>query len=240
MIKEIRAKSAISYHESETPNNWDLNTYRGCGHKCIYCFAQYSHNYLNSNNFFGDIYVKTNIAEMLHIKLKSRSWKKDQIKIGGVTDSYQPIEKRYRLMPDVLKVVKRHRNPILLATKSDLILRDFEIISEISGLTEVDIVTTVTTMDEDIRKIIEPNAPPSIKRFKMLKQFDGIVRSTTVLLLPVLPFITDNYENLDSIFQKSQEHNVDNLLIGALHLRGDLKKKFLDFIRINFPQYPLI
>jgi len=237
MIREVKAKTAVSYHESDFPNNWDLNPYRGCGNNCVYCFAQYSHNYLNSDDFFGDIFVKTNIAERLHARFKTKSWKRDQVKIGGVTDSYQPLENKYKLMPGILDVFKKHRNPVLIATKSDLILRDIEIISEIAKITDVDIVTSITTMDETIRKIVEPNSSPSIKRLEMLREFNGLVRSTTLLLMPVMPFINDSYNNIEKIFKGCKESSVDNILVGTLHLRGGLKRKFFDFISNNFPQY---
>ncbi|OJT81281.1 radical SAM protein, partial [Clostridioides difficile] len=84
---------------------WDLNIYRGCEHGCKYCYAIYSHKYINSNNYFEEIYVKTNIVEKLERQLKSSKWKKEVINIGGVTDSYQPIEADYKIMPEILNLL---------------------------------------------------------------------------------------------------------------------------------------
>ncbi|NTW45295.1 MAG: radical SAM protein, partial [Anaerolineaceae bacterium] len=98
---EIFVKSVLHYHENEMPCNWDVNVYRGCGHGCRYCFAQYSHDYLGAGNFFGEIYAKVNVAERLDRELSRRTWRHARINLSGVTDAYQPAEAEKRLMPDV-------------------------------------------------------------------------------------------------------------------------------------------
>ncbi len=89
MIKKITAKKVLTYHQNPFPTNWDVNPYRGCTIECKYCFAHYTHQYLGSENFFKDIYVKTDIAEQLDRELSKKSWQGYQIKIGGTTDIYQ-------------------------------------------------------------------------------------------------------------------------------------------------------
>ena len=161
-INEITAKSALNNVSGWLPYNWDLNIYRGCLHQCEYCFAQYTHKYLDSDDYFGHIYVKTNIAEVLEQTLKKKSWKHERINVGGVCDSYQkPVESKYKLMRKVLKVLIKYRNSAMISTKSALILRDFDLIEKLSYLTPVNIAATIITLDEDIRKKIEPNSSPS-------------------------------------------------------------------------------
>ena len=87
-ITEIQASSALHYHSKEFATNWDLNIYRGCGHRCTYCFAQYSHKYLNSEKFFDDIFVKTNISDVLEKDMPKRTWKNESVSVCGVTDCY--------------------------------------------------------------------------------------------------------------------------------------------------------
>lgn len=111
------------------PYHWDLNIYRGCEHNCEYCFAMYTHQYIEDTDFFHHIYVKKNIVEQLEKKLSSPSWKKEIINLGGVTDNYQPAEKSFQLMPEILKLMIRYKNPIIISTKSTLILRDLELIN---------------------------------------------------------------------------------------------------------------
>ena len=236
--KEITAKVALNRLRKKLPYSWDLNIYRGCIHGCKYCFARYSHQYLkeNSDNFFSDVFVKTNIAEVLDRELSSKNWKKEIINIGGVTDSYQALEKKYKIMRKVLKVILKHKNPIIISTKSDLILRDFDLISELSQVACVNIACTITTKDEKIRQKIEPQACSTEKRFKVLEQFKKTGASVGIHVMPVIPFITDNKENLESIFQYASHIEVDYLLPGTLYLRGDTRKYFLQFIKNEFPE----
>ena len=100
-----------------------------------------------------------NVAECLANELKNRKWKREQIKIGGTTDLYQPLEKKYELLPQIYDVIKKHKTPVFIQTKSILILRDIQIINEMSKVTTVDIATSISTFNESIRKVIEPGAP---------------------------------------------------------------------------------
>lgn len=238
MIKELRVKSAIHFHDSKFASNWDLNIYRGCEHKCKYCFAQYSHKYLNEGNseFFGDIFVKTNVAEVLDKELNKKSWKPTNIlNICGVTDCYQPIEEKYQLMREVLKVLIKHKQSVFILTKSPLILRDIDLIKELSDVAYVNIAFTITTLDENIRQKIEPNVKPSIERLLVLKEFSKINCKTVVMLMPIIPYLTDTTKNLENIFKTSKEYGCDFLLSAPLNMRGFVKTNFYDFLKQEFP-----
>ncbi|HNY04099.1 MAG TPA: hypothetical protein PKG48_16005, partial [Bacteroidales bacterium] len=150
ILRELTVKSALHYHESEMPCNWDVNVYRGCGHGCRYCFAQYSHDYLGAGNFFGEIFVKENVAGVLDHELSRRKWQHARINLSGVTDAYQPVEAHRNIMPEIWKVLIRHRNPVVITTKSSLILRDLDLIKELAGLTNVYVGATITMLDEDL------------------------------------------------------------------------------------------
>ncbi len=113
--------------------------------------------------FFENIYIKSNIAEKLDIQLSKTSWKNEMIAIGTVTDSYQPIEKEYELMPDVLNTLIKHKNPAVISTKSDLIFRDLDLINELSEINFINIAVTITSLDDKIQKLIEPNTISSKK-----------------------------------------------------------------------------
>jgi len=235
MAREITVKKALHHHKKEMPCNYDLNTYRGCATGCTYCFAKYSHQYIDGGDFFDDICVKTNVAEALDSELSKKSWKGEPIKIGGVTDSYQPVEEQYKLMPNVLEVLIKHRNPVLIATKSNLILRDFSLIEKLAGLTEVAIASTITTVNEDVQQKIEPLASSSLDRFEMLQQFGKAGCYTTVLCTPIIPFLTDGIKNLDSLFRLTKENNINSILTWTLHLRGSTKDTFYRFLMQNYP-----
>ena len=248
--KEIISKSACTKTKRSMPYKWDLNIYRGCEHQCKYCYALYSHKYLesnypesidsneaNSNKFFNNIYIKTNIAEELDKQLSKPSWKNEMIAIGTVTDSYQSIEKKYELMRDVLEVLIKHKNPAIISTKSDLILRDLDLINELSKVNFINIAVTITSLDFEIQQALEPNAPFSEDRLRILE----IVRkqtnaSTGLHFMPIIPYLTDNYEHIDSMFKSAEERNIHTLLAGPLNLYGKTRGVFLNFIKNDYPE----
>lgn len=233
--KEITCTVACNKLKRKTPYTWDLNIYRGCEHGCKYCYAIYSHQYLNSEQYFDDIYVKTNIIEQLEQQLKSPSWKREVVNIGGVTDSYQPIEAQYKLMPEILKLMIKYKTPCIISTKSDLILRDYDLIEELANITYVNIAATITCMNESIRKLIEPNGAESIKRFAMLKEFVKTNASTGLHFMPIIPYITDGYDNINSLYEHGADCGMDYVLPGVLCLRGKTRQVFFDFIKQEFP-----
>ena len=233
---EINCKTACNKVDSNfLPFRWDLNIYRGCEHKCQYCFALYSHKYINSTNFFGDIYVKKNIVECFEKQISSKRWKRTVVNIGGVTDSYQPAEKQYKLMPEILKLCIKYKVPITLSTKSKLILRDFDLFAELARLVPVNISCTITTVNENIRKLIEPNAATSQERFNNLKEFSKTNVNTGIFIMPIIPELTDSYNNLNLLYKTAKQNNVNYAVTAILNLRGETKTQFLNFIKSKLP-----
>ncbi|MCD4756425.1 radical SAM protein [bacterium] len=237
MHKPLQTKSALHKLKSNyLPYKYDLNIYRGCKHNCIYCFAQYSHQYLESKDFFNDIYYKENIVEVLEKELSSRNWKGEVINIGGVTDTYQPIEKEMELMPKILKLMIKYENPVSICTKSDLILRDIELIKELSEKTVVNIASSITCKDEKVRKKFEPYSPSTMRRFDMLERIKKETKASTgILMMPIFPYITDSVENLEYIFKKAKELDVEFVLPAILNLKGDTKEKVFSFLQKEYP-----
>jgi len=233
--KEMTCSSACSKLKRKIPLAWDLNIYRGCEHGCKYCYAMYSHKYLDSEEYFDDIYVKTNIVEQLEKQLSSSSWEREVVNIGGVTDSYQPIEAKYKLMPDILRLMIKYKTPCIISTKSDLVLRDYNLIEELSNITYVNVAATITCMDENIRRRIEPKGTESLKRFAMLKEFAKTNASTGLHFMPIIPYITDDRDNIDSLYYNAKDSKVDYVLPGTLYLRGKTRTVFFDFLKREFP-----
>ncbi|WNY28613.1 hypothetical protein MmiEs2_08090 [Methanimicrococcus stummii] len=245
----IQCKTALHSVNGGFPYKKDLNIYRGCENGCKYCFAIYSHKYMksdgeienaagsnNSDGYYDQIYVKTNIAEQLDKELGRPNRKKEVINLGGVCDSYQRAEAEYELMPDILRVVLKHKNPIIISTKSDLILRDFDLIDELSKHTFVNIAATITTTDENLASKIEPGAVSTKCRFNMLEKFKKTDATIGVHTMPVLPFLTDSPENLSAIFGKTKEIGAEYIIVQTLYLRSQTKKTYLDFIQNEFPE----
>lgn len=229
--------SALNNLKRENPYHWDLNIYRGCEHGCTYCYALYSHDYLNDGQFFSNVYVKTNIVEQLEKKLRMKSWKREVINLGSVCDSYQPAEATFKIMPEILKLLIKYKTPAIISTKSDLVLRDFELIDQLSRITYINIAATITTMDENVRRKIEPNASPSYKRFEMLQTFRKTNASVGVHMMPLLPYLTDTEDNLEALFAQTKASDILYALPGTLNLRGKTKPYYLQFLKKEYPEF---
>ena len=243
MYQELQAKTALNKLKGQRmPYQYDLNPFRGCSHGCAYCYALYSHQYLYANpdridsaDFFNTVFVKTNIAQKLEERLSSKSWKKEIINIGSVCDSYQPAEAKYKLMPQILKILIKYESPVVISTKSRLILRDFDLIKKLADLTYVNIATTITTADEAIRRKIEPRASSSRARFEILNAFQKTKASRGLHVMPILPLITDSVQNLEALFKQAEKIKPDYVLAGALNLRSTTRKYYFQFLRREFP-----
>lgn len=198
--------------------------------------------YMNENvakdGFFNDVFVKTNVAEVLDKELSKKSWSKNNLlNISGVTDCYQPLEAKYQLMPKVLEVLIKHKQPTTFITKSSLIMRDFELIKKLSEVTYVNVSASVTIMDEAIRKKLEPGAAPCIDRLNALGEFAKLKGcGTTVMLMPIIPYLTDKTDNIETIFKIASSLKVNQLLSAPVNLRGENKKNFYAFLRNDFPE----
>ena len=235
--KKISCKTALhKLRPGRLPFDYDLNIYRGCAHKCVYCYAMYSHKYMDSEAYFDDIYIKENVVAILENELSK--WKtKKKVNIGGVCDSYQPIETKEQLMPKILKLCIEYKIPITISTKSDLLLRDIELINALSQVAEVTIAATITTMDENVRKKIESGAVSSLRRFEMLRRLKKETNAIIgVHLMPIIPYISDTRQNLEEIYRQAAQYNVDYILPGIMYLRGPTRKVFFEQTKSLFPQ----
>lgn len=238
-IIPLENKTALRHlKKGRLPFSWDLNLYRGCGHGCKYCFAMYSHDYLEgSGDYFDTIYYKKNILETLEQELSSPKWKHEIVNIGGITDSYQPIERKLKLMPEVLKLMIKYQTPIIISTKSNLILRDLDLIEELAKTVIVNIAFTITTMDETVRGKIEPGASSSFERMKALKMLRKTNACLGIHMMPIIPYLTSRKSNIETIYRLASKIGVDYVLPGSLYLRGKTKPYFLNFLKREYEGY---
>ena len=201
MIKEIEAKSLLIYNKH--PSSWFgvhyyLNIYRGCSHGCIYCDSR-SECY-GIDNFDKEIAVKINAVEKLQAKLiKKRT--RETIGFGSTSDAYDPIELKYELTRKALKIIKDLRFPVFILTKSNLVARDIDLISEINEQNYACVCFTIVTANDDLAKKIEPGAPAPSKRFEAMALLSSLGIKTGAMIMPTLPFITDNEKNITDIVE---------------------------------------
>ena len=241
-VKYIEQDCKTILHKIDTkrlPFNYGVNPYRGCFHSCVYCFARYTHSYLDLNpesDFENIIIVKKNADRVLQRQLSNPKWKKEVVCLGSVCDPYQPIEKKYQLTRNMLQKFWRFKTPITIATKSDLIVRDKDILADMTQHVPLNVAMSIATLNEDLRKEIEPRVPSTLKRLKVINELreKGIV--VGVLLMPVIPFINDSEEELEQLVKLIAENGIDFFIFGILYLIGASKKRFLDFIQKTHPE----
>jgi DNA repair photolyase len=138
-------------------------------------------------------------------------------------------------MPDILRLLIKYKTPAIISTKSDLILRDYDLIDELSTITYINVAATITTMDEKVRKLIEPGGVESCRRLNMLRTFSKTNASVGLHVMPIIPYLTDSFENFDLLFSMAKDSNVHYVLPGTLYLRGKTRTVFFDFVKKEIP-----
>jgi DNA repair photolyase len=220
------------------PFRWSLNPYRGCVHGCHYCYARLSHTYLGMNadeDFETKIVVKTNMPEVLRQELGKRSWTREQVAIGTATDAYQPCEGRYRLTRRCLEILLDYQTPVSIVTKSTLILRDLDLLAALAQGPGATVFFTITTLDPDLRRLIEPGTPPPLKRLEVLRRLSEAEIPTGVFLAPILPGITDSAESIEAVAAAAKDHGAVSFGSAVLRLAPDVKVHYFGFIESSFP-----
>lgn len=207
-VREIEAKTLLS--SARQPDPWfgikyTMNLYRGCQHRCIYCDSR-SECY-GIENFDGEVLVKANALELLRRELRSKRVK-GYIGTGSMNDPYMPLERELRLTGRALEIIAELRFPVHVLTKSDLVLRDIDLLAAIEqaagGASPGAVVSfTITTADDDLARKLEPGAPAPSARFRALAAFADRSIATGIMLMPVLPFIEDNPENIRQIVEQA-------------------------------------
>jgi len=172
-----------------------LNPYRGCEHGCIYCYARPTHEYLGFSaglDFESKIMVKTNAPELLHAELESPRWQPQTLVMSGVTDPYQPIERKLRITRGCIEVLARFRNPVAIITKNRLVARDIDLLRELAKFNAVAVNLSVTSLDPNLQRVLEPRTSSPHARLDAIKQLRSAGIPTGVMVAPVIPGLTDH------------------------------------------------
>lgn len=216
-----------------SPKN-GMNLYRGCSHGCIYCDSRSS--IYNMNHEFEDIEVKENGLELLRKALKNKR-EKVMVGTGSMADPYMPLEKRLEYTRTALKLIYKYGHGFTCITKSDLILRDLDLIKKINANTKAVVQMTLTTADEELCKILEPNVCTTKRRVEVLKILNEENIPTIVWLCPILPFINDTEENINQIIDYCIETNVKGILCFqmGMTLRDGNRQYFYKKLDEHFP-----
>jgi DNA repair photolyase len=234
MIKEIYAKVMLSHIKQ--PETWfglkyNMNLYRGCQHQCIYCDSR-STCYQIEN--FKDVLVKVNAIELLEGELSCKRVK-GTIGFGSMNDAYMPIEAKRKLTRQALEVIARYGFPIHILTKSDLVIRDLDLLEEINRVYAA-VSFTITTTDDGLAKKVEPGAPSVSRRLTAMRKLSDAGIMTGVTMMPILPFLEDDEENIINIVVQAKEAGASYIIPSfGMSLRSGSRDYYYEKLDQHFP-----
>lgn len=189
------SRSVLSFNESPDVGFMaSFNPYRGCEHGCIYCYARPTHEYLGFSaglDFETKIFAKLEAPELLRAELQKKNWQPQPIGMSGITDCYQPIEKELQLTRRCLEVMAEFRNPVVIITKNYLVTRDVDLLKQLAELHAVHVVLSITTLDKELARTMEPRASRPDLRLKAVEQLSEAGIPVSVNMAPIVPGLTD-------------------------------------------------
>jgi DNA repair photolyase len=236
-IHEERCKSIVTDNRSpDVGFRYSVNPYRGCQHACAYCYARPSHQYWGfgaGTDFEREIIVKVNAPELLQQTLSRPSWRGENITFSGNTDCYQPLEGRYRLTRQLLSICLQHRNPVSIITKSALILRDLDLLRELSTTASLRVFVSIPFADDAMGRAIEPGAPLAHRRFETLAALSGAGIETGVAVAPIIPGLNDC--QVSEVLGRAKRAGASHAFHTLLRLPTEVKPVFLDRLRAALP-----
>ena len=223
----------------EMPFTWTVNPYRGCEFACKYCYARYTHEFMEMRNgmdFEQKIYVKQHAANLLRQELRQVK-PGEEIAIGTATDPYQPAERRYEVTRAILEEFSRHEGLELgIVTKSNLVLRDLDLLQEIGRKNDISVHVTITTLNVDLARILEPRAPRPDLRLEAVRRLNQAGINAGVSCSPVIPEITDSPRDLDAVARATAEAGGKHIFANPLFLKPCSAAVFMPFLEQEFPQ----
>jgi DNA repair photolyase len=235
--QEVTCRSALNRVEG-MPFEWTLNPYRGCTHGCHYCFArryQTQFELGSGDDFSSIILVKTNLVDVLRRELDKPSWTCDQVAVGTATDPYQPIEGHYRLTRGSLEALAAARAPVGLVTKGPMVVRDRDVLLELSRRAGCTVYLSVPTVDDDAWRALEPGTAPPLQRLKAVRQLREAGVDAGVLMAPVVPGFTTEPRKLEATIKAIADHGAAFMGANVMYLKGGTRDHFMGFLAREFP-----
>ena len=231
------SKSVIAYNDSpDVGFNASVNPYRGCEHGCVYCYARPFHEYLGFSaglDFESRILVKEDAPELLRKELASPKWKPQTLAMSGVTDCYQPAERRLEITRRCLEVLAEFRNPVGIITKNELVTRDIDILLRLHEHQAAMVMISVTTLDGDVARVMEPRASHPRERLKAIERLAAAGIPVGVMVAPVVPAITDH--EMPKILEAAAAAGARTAGYVVMRLPGAVAGLFERWLEEHFP-----
>ncbi len=232
------ARSIITYNDSpDIPIDRSLNPYRGCEHGCIYCYARPSHARYDLSpglDFETRLFCKPDAARLLRKELAAKNYRPAPIGLGVNTDAYQPIERHRRITRAVLEVLAETRHPVWMITKSSLIERDLDLLVPMAALGLVDVAISITTLNDDLARKLEPRASRPERRFETIARLSASGVPVTLLAAPVIPVLTD--AELEKLLERGRAAGAVDAGYQMLRLPLELKDLFEAWLHEHYPE----
>ncbi len=226
---EVLCKTALSRSGLA---DYAVNCYVGCQHACRYCYARFMTKFTNHDEEWGDfVDVKVNIADVLLRELPRK--RLGSVMMSSVCDGWQPLEEKYRLTRECLRLLVMSGFEVTILTKNALIVRDLELLD---GKKNVQLGMTVTTLDESLRQIIEPGASPTKQRFKALAAAANRGVRVWLFIGPLLPFLSDGAENINSLMREAAKLPLERTYVDKLNVRPGVWRSLKELLREHFPE----
>ena len=237
---EVLCRSALSKvpDASRMPFRWTINPYRGCVHRCRYCFARKTHEYLEldaGDDFDRQIVVKVNLVDVLRRELARPSWDRSHVALGTNTDPYQRPEGRYQLMPGVIRALAASGTPFSVLTKGTLMRRDLPLLAAAARDVGVGTAVSIALLDPVLQQSVEPGTPVPRARLDLVRAVRDAGLPCSVLVAPVLPGLTDSDEQLDELLGQIASAGAQRASVMALHLRPGAREWFLGWLAAEHP-----
>ncbi len=233
---EVFPKTIVNKVESPDIGGYSMNPYQGCEHGCLYCYARNSHEYWGYSagmEFEQKILVKKNAPQLLEDLFRKPSWNPEPIMFSGNTDCYQPIEKKMQITRSMLEVCFKYRHPVSMITKNALILRDLDILSEMAKLRLVHVMVTITSVNEDLRMILEPRTVTYKNRLKVVNELSSHGIPCGVMVAPIIPHI--NSYDIPAVVEAAAKNGARRAGYTIVRLNGQIGVIFKDWLQKNFP-----
>ena len=231
------SQTAITYNDSpDIGFNASLNPYRGCEHGCIYCYARPTHEFLGFSaglDFESKIMVKQNAPELLRRELSSPKWQPQVIVMSGVTDCYQPVERKLKLTRRCLEVLLEFRNPVAIITKNFLVTRDLDLLAALAKYQCASVCLSVTTLDNDLRKVMEPRTSPPAARLNAIRKLSEAGVPVSVNVAPIIPGLTDH--EMPKILQAAHDAGATSAGYTVVRLPYANAPLFEQWLQTHFP-----
>ncbi len=215
---------------------FSMNPYQGCEHGCIYCYARNTHEYYGFSaglDFESKIVVKKNAARLLEQELLKPSWNAVPIMLSGNTDCYQPLEKKWGITRQILKVMAQYRHPVSIISKNGLVVRDIDLLQDLAADNLVHVYISITTLNEDLRRAMEPRTASGIKRLKTVEELAKANIPVGIMNAPIIPGL--NHHEIPAILKAAADHGARNAGMTIVRLNGAIGKIFEDWLQKNFP-----